>query len=405
MEKYAVRRKTSEHSGLLTKLLSKNARAAAVFATAVAIQNVYCVPPSAQELKTYTVRQQSSLFFTQTESCYSLTIPEIAPSKIQTNLTAVPAGVQFISSKKEEFRDENGKRGTQILLCFSFTEAGTAHIPPLAVQIRGKTWYVPFEDVVVYENPNFISPVMEISFASPKNLRTDSSGKKTYTAQTGEKINFTVGIKYCAQILHFDWKLPGNSIFVETNRYDSIYAEKDSTFTPETKKIADFEWTVLKEGVYELPDIRVEALSYNGARKNSPPPPIDIIIEKSGNFRSTERNYAISDTKLLASAFKEPSVHDAEEHIRILTMEECGKIAARQNNSFLRRLFPQKNAVFAGGFVHPVPEQNSHGQLFSGGQTVKIMETVGEWLFIECAEFSGWTQKEQVFEPQKQRRN
>ena len=78
----------------------------------------------------------------------------------------MPEGVQLISSKKEEFIGETGKRGTAVHLWFAFKDTGPVRLPPLIVIIGFRTYYIPFDDITVFENPDLINPQALVEFVS-----------------------------------------------------------------------------------------------------------------------------------------------------------------------------------------------------------------------------------------------
>jgi hypothetical protein len=183
--------------------------------------------PSGRVLKELKVIPRSEIFFTQTENCYELQIEGIEPAKVQLDLPELPLGTKFISSKKEEFITENGKRGTQISLWFTFSESGNTRIPPLGTIINGRKYFFEFEKTYVYENPALLSPIAEVIFQNPSTLKNDKkTGQKVLKAYVGQKISFTVMLKYASQVNEFKNITPKNSIFRETKRYEFANGEQ-----------------------------------------------------------------------------------------------------------------------------------------------------------------------------------
>ena len=243
----------------------------------------FALPPG-RVLKELKVIPRSEIFFTQTENCYELQIEGIEPAKVQLDLPELPLGTKFISSKKEEFITENGKRGTQISLWFTFSESGNTRIPPLGTIINGRKYFFEFEKTYVYENPALLSPIAEVIFQNPDTLENDKkTGQKVLKAYVGQKISFTVMLKYASQVNEFKNITPKNSIFRETKRYEFANGEQKITqFTTESKKLADFEWQILSEGTFSLPEITISAISYNGIKKQiSLPRNIVVSVSKS----------------------------------------------------------------------------------------------------------------------------
>lgn len=355
--------------------------------------------PTRKELKDIKVQPHSEIFFTQMENCYVLEIPDVEPGKVQMDLPELPLGTRFISSKKEEFIAPDGKRGTQISLWFIFTESAQTRLSPLMVRINGRTYFFEFTPTYVYENPNLISPVIDIVFDDQKKILTDKkTGRKSLTLMTGEKISFTAQIRYAAQIYDFKWILPKDSIFKETERFDFAYGNRKITeFTAESQKLARFEWQILKEGEYFLPEVFAETLSYNGAKKRIYTPKDTIIIVKN-NKNQVSGNYQRKNSDIFESAFQRTESEDFSGLNSERSKEEYARLAEQERRSILQKLFGKKYAIFAGGTVLSVPEEKISGQNFSGGQKVSITEQAGDWTFIECKEFSGWTKNANIFE-------
>ena len=355
--------------------------------------------PSQENFHDLKVEARSEIFFTQIENCYVLKIPEVEPSKIQIELPELPFGTKFTSSKKEEFIDENNIRGTQISLWFTFSDSGLTSIPPLFVRILGEEHYFEFEPIFVYENPALVSPQLEINFENSKKLLNNKqNSQKFISVKKGEKIKFTISLRYGTQILAFNWKIPKDSLFSELERFDFAKGkQKINEFTTESKKLATFEWQILKDGDFALPEISVETISFNGEKKQislSSKIFIRVSDEKSQNNVISQNQNNI----ILQSAFAKIDENESREKNSELSRENFEKIAKNSKRSIFDRIFSRKFAIFAGGEIFPVPEEKIIGQNFSGGQKVRIVEKTKNWTFIESEEFSGWTKNDNIFE-------
>ena len=352
--------------------------------------------PEPKEWRNMKVLPSSEIFFTQTENCYELFLSGASPSKIQMELPDLPYGAKFISSKKEEF-SENGERGTLISLWFTFSESGTVEFPPLAIRIDGKMHYIEFESVRIYENPNLIQPILEIHFTNPSKLRSQN-GRKIYQAQVGEKIAFTVSLRYGVQVLNFSWKIPKDSIFSETERFEFANGtQKLTEFKSEAKNLARFEWQPLREGIFPLPEIAVTALAFNGTQAHIFPP-TDIEIEVSPSKQQKSSISRAENHTIVSSAFEMPGDVPEKSQKEPSNREDFRKMAENERLSLFEKIFSKRRAIFAGGTIHGVPEEKSNAHTFGGGQKVKITENAGDWSFVECEEFSGWTKNENLFE-------
>ncbi len=352
--------------------------------------------PSAKEIRELKVRPRSEIFFTQMENCYALEIDGISPSQVMMELPELPLGTRFISSKKEEFISQNGQRGTLISLWFTFSEAREIHLPPLLIRISGKNHYIEFEPVSVYENPNLISPGLEITFENKK-ISSGKDGRKSLSVCQGEKIIFTLALRYGTQILDFKWNIPKDSIFTENMRFEFARGnQKITEFTTEKQDLARFEWQILKEGEYSLPEITVTALSYNGSKKILSLPDSTRIIVKGKSRTETLANKDMKN--IFESAFKKNDEETMPAKKTAPTRKECELMASQSRLSFFDKLFSRKYAIFSGGIVSSVPEEKMSANTFEGGKKVRITESAGEWAFIENEDFSGWTMNENLIE-------
>ncbi|WP_407428134.1 hypothetical protein [Treponema sp.] len=351
-----------------------------------------CIPGF--QISAQTLKPQTELFFTQAENCYSLKLTGVEPSAIQMELPELPSGTRFISSKKEEFISENNDHGTLITIWFNFAYPGLTQLHPLLTRINGRLRYFEFEQVMVHENPALISPVLEVSFENIQNIQTDKKkSKKIINVKKGEKIIFDLSTRYSVQILNFSWEIPKDSIFTEKQRFDFTSGnEKITQFTEKPIPLSRFEWQILKDGTFTLPEFSVTAIAYNGSKKALKlTQNIEIHVSDEINKKTNNDFYKIDN--IFSSSF-EPDKNESsvEKNQNNLTEPDYEKMALKEKLTFWQKLTGKKYAVFKGGLVYTIPEEKSGGQFFTGGPKIKITETAGNWIFIEGKEFSGWTQ-------------
>ncbi len=264
-------------------------------------------------------------FFTAQENGYTVCFEGIESSEIHTDLPALPAGVQFISSKRSVYISDEGERGTMVKLWFSFTDPGPVKLPPLIVVIGRGTYYIPFGEVTVYENPALINPCLEVDFGKNVSVSESRSGTRTVNIRTGEKLNFTVSIKYCVQILDYSWKLPEDSIFRETKRHDIVNGtERRTEFSSEKYPVAEFEWQPLVPGTYDLPQLEIKALAYNGAQRLVYMP--DYKINVTGRTVTERENKIIPLEGIYSDAFARGESGNSLTAADKITPEDCIRI-------------------------------------------------------------------------------
>lgn len=380
---------------------------------------------SASEIKNLSVKADSEIFFTYSECAYTLFVPSVSSSEITAELPSLPLGARLVSSKKENAVESDGSAestGTVIKFWFTFTDSGIARLPPLTVRIRGKTYYLPFEEVRIYENPNLISPVLSVEFEDKSLL------KENAVCTAGTEIKYRVFIQYAVQVLNYSFVLPKDSIFQETKRYETAALSKE--FSPEKVVLAEYSWKPLKEGVYKLPSVFAEAVSYSGSRKTLSLPEVFIRVTKPENYEkplSAPENKAgtayknafiipkASSPGEKAASFS-PSVQDCEKLALLRSKEKhsplwskareerqefeksIGITAAENEEKYPFAFFSRaKYGIFAGGNVSQIPEEKAPAHKVRGGRRVKIFEKAAGWLFIENKDFSGWVKSETVF--------
>lgn len=434
------------------------------FFTAVSFLSALSVPAfalSKGEAASLSVRCEDGMVFTQTEVSFVLEIPHTPLSDFSFEIPELPPGVRYLSSSKSAATDLKGDSTAILHLWFSFSDSGDFRLPPITAEIGGRMFSIPFEAVRVYENPELVSPTLSVTL---------SPGGEV---STGDEVSIDVFCQYCAQILDFSFTLPKNAILTEMWRAEFSAGDRRATgFDPEKTKIASFVYQPLSEGEFHLPDISIDAISYNGDRKRvsladlpilvtvSPPPPgprqdagveddgeMDVFVdafrqsesetskadypewsksdlEKLRAMRSRERHdvlffreplerrlleesHGLKDTEDEPSAFvlvvflcmaafsfamsvAMVLLRKAKSAFSFVVVLAVSVVLSVRQNSFVS----QRYAVSLGGGLSKVPEPPSapHGERsLPKGLRVRIVEDMGDWVYIECSENSGWT--------------
>jgi len=315
MEKSSVWQKRRICNGLLILALSL-----------FGLSKINAAPLTNAQIRNLVIEPDKKEFFTAQENGYTICFDGIDSSQIQTDLPSLPPGVQFVSSKRSVFVNNEGERGTMIQLWFSFTDVGPVKLPPLIVQVNKKTFYLPFGDVTVYENPALISPVLEVTFDEKTNVTTSASGLRTVKLRAGEKLRFTVNIKYCVQIINYSWKVPQNSIFEEVKRYEMAAGQvRYPDFSSEAIPLAEFEWQPLTAGSYTLPHLDIKALSYNGYQKNIFMPECEIIV--SGEMQTQSKAPFIPMRDIFSDAYEDVELSARDANKYVVSKSDCVLIA------------------------------------------------------------------------------
>ena len=296
--------------------------------------------PSSSYIRSLRVKSDTQSVFTARENGFTLEISDIEPALVQNDLPQLPDGVQLVSSKKEEFLQEDGGRGTRIHLWFTFRETGPVRLPPLILIAGKKTYYIPFENVNVFENPDLINPLAQIEFISGARVTDRSEELIRVTATAGEKIFFDLNLKYFSQIISFNWKLPENSIFeeLETSEYAGGKAV-GHTFSDISLPVAKFSWMPLVEGEYPLPEFSLTAIAYNGGQRSVKMPSVTVKVLPAKETTGQKKNSG-ENSQIFNSAFTRPGKESSGFSAKKILVQDCRELAR------LRTL--EKNSLFAG---------------------------------------------------------
>ena len=247
----------------------------------------------------YEVQPQGNRFFVGQECGYELNLPGIVPSTVQMEIPDTPENVRFLTFKKEDYIDSEGYQGTRLQAWFMFSApAEQVKLPPFQVRIRSRRYVIPVKAVTVYEDPARLFPEMFVVF--------DRAEKNSSIAlEAGETVSFTLYVRYCTQILHYSWNLPKNSIFTETKRYEIAHGKSlGKEFSPDSFPVARFSWTPLVVGEYDLPPISVEAVAYNGARRQIAPVAKKLVVRAAAQKKEVAKDSR--ENMLFADAFAPP---------------------------------------------------------------------------------------------------
>jgi len=291
--------------------------------------------PSVAEIRSLKITADEQWFFTDSKCSFSLKIPDVLPNRVQITIGSMPEYLRFISSYKEEFV-ENGIRGTFIHLWFSSAKSGSIKIPALSLKINGRSYKIPFEAVMFYENPELIRPELIIDFfdSAEKKLKVDSKGN--IIVKTGEPIKIKLSLKYAAQISAFGWDLPENALFSEIHRYPLTEGNVGQLgFSPNSEPVADFSWTPLEPGSYDLPPIKITAVSYNGLRVDLALPSWKLLATGSVTIKNNKSEMP----SMLKDAFQKAKEESSSKE-EILNVEnlalasEIAKLRSQERYSF-----------------------------------------------------------------------
>ena len=412
-------------------------------------------------LKTFSQEQAplfipaQEFFFTSSDCVFELIVPGAEPGEVQVTLDKMPQDVSFSSMRKESVTGESAAKITAVFKC---AKSMTLILPPARATVRGKRMSVPFQSVQVYDDPRLLKPELSVSIPEENfmtgdhivftvsiryavqvldiawDLPEDAIFTETARYEITEPV--TRGAEFYPDeipVISFDWQpltagshsIPG--ITVTATSYGgakveaavprmqiNVEPQKDKSpdespaysgafayaFTrAQTDNGEEETISISAENVEALSKLRSKerhSLPFSKARKirarteealgmvpgaNEPSVPLTMIILLSGAAALT------LGTILLAIRKKSSGTAILIISMMLLALSLGLGIQAGR-----------KTALFAGGTVSAVPEENlSTGVPLEAARRVYIQELAGEWAYIRFEETYGWVKKDTLF--------
>lgn len=291
------------------------------------------------------------------EYMFSLVIPDVKPSVVQTDTPEMPVGVSIVSMRRIDYSERGMQSGTEIDIWLSFRDARIYTLPPLRVRIKGRLYEIPFAAVNIEQNPASTSPRLIVKFANGTEISDgEANDEALFTLPAGEKILFTLYLQYAVQVMRFSWQAPKDALLTELWRYEiNDSAARSSLFTADPIPVALFEWQPLMSGNTALPDIELTASAYSGARVKLSLPAAVIRVVPSVSVPSDESD---SNESYFSYAFSEVDNPESEHTVRALSEADCEKLAlfrSAERHAFFsrkaasdRRAFETKLGITSG---------------------------------------------------------
>jgi hypothetical protein len=265
-------------------------------------------------------------FYTKTEIKFEVDIPEVSPNVVQVRNTSLPENVYLKSMRKYE-NFENGY-ATKLEFWLTFDQVGVYKFQKMQVLINGRNYYIRVANVEIEENPENLNPRVVVVFKDGTQLYSDGFYSSKYysekenkaisvfDAKIGQKLEFTVYLQYGVQLIQFDWELPKNSIFTQTEQFEITEIKyRENKFSKELIPVASFEWTGLVEEKMAFPKIKLIATGYKGYKNEIifPSYEINFVKNDSDIKKTSEVNIfddAFSFDKTLVGNFDSQLVTD-----------------------------------------------------------------------------------------------
>jgi hypothetical protein len=162
-----------------------------------------------------------------------------------------------------------------------------------------------FESVEVYPNPSRIFPELVIHFDS------NHAAISSLTIAAGDKLQFSLYLKYAVRVTSFSWSLPEDSLFCELERSSILDGKTySSAFSPDEVFLAQFEWVPLTAGVFPLPQVLVAAETYTGNITEPEYPRIVCTVSETA-APADDTHDSETGLDIFAQAFSESSIEDS----------------------------------------------------------------------------------------------
>lgn len=271
--------------------------------------------------------------YANTEIKFEVTVPYTMPSQMQISIPDLPQNVTFQTLRRTESYSEPGS--TRIELWLSFSKEGTYKLPALNVKINDVKRTIKFSEVTISVNPMELSPRLVYVFEDGTTIYSDQipPEKEMFSVELGQKINFTVNVQYAVQVLQMNWHIPENSIFSQTRAYEITEVKyREKSFSEKLIPVADFEWIILEEGTYKLPQMVIVATGYNGYKAEIGINDYFVKAKNAQLVQTEEKN------KMFEEAFIFEKTEILQEN-KTISQEDCQKLAD------LRKA--ERNAIFS----------------------------------------------------------
>lgn len=233
----------------------------------------FSVPASGKKLE-FALADGSSWCLTDTECSFTLVLPDIVPSQVRFENPTGISDVTLLSATKNLWV-EGLNSGTSIELVFSFSQSGQLELPPLAVQIDGVPYAIPFAPVEVFPNPKSLKPQVQLIFQDEQGnerfllqeeaLQGNHHGQDGSLLQViaGEPLVVTLSLRYGSALSGLTWDLSPEALFQQLASYQEDWNQGATELSHEFQPVTQFRYIPLKTGSVEFPSITLEVQGYD----------------------------------------------------------------------------------------------------------------------------------------------
>ena len=216
----------------------------------------------------------STWCLTDTECSFSVILPEIVPSQVRFENPTGISGVTLLSATKNLWV-EGLNSGTSIELVFSFSQSGLLELPPLAVQIDGVLYAIPFAQLEVFPNPKSLKPQVQLLFqdelGNERFLLHQEALRGNHHVQDGELVQVVAGVplvvtlslRYGSSLSGLVWDLSHDALFQQLVSYQEDWNQGATELSHEFQPVTQFRYIPLKTGTVQFPSITLEVQGYD----------------------------------------------------------------------------------------------------------------------------------------------
>lgn len=309
-----------------------------LFFSILFVNQLYSQSLSLSEINSLRIRPvENQNLYTKNDIKFEVLIPKVKASQVQLISNNQAADITFKTMRKNEDY-ENG--GTLIELWFSFEKKGTYTLNPLQISIQGRKRNLYFQQITVQDDPATQQPRIVIKFDNGTIIYSDEENftKPVFNATAGNKIALTVYLQYASQLMNFNWDIPKDAIFSQTNSYEIMEVKyREKNISHDLIPVASFEWISLAKGIQKFPKMKMTATAYSGVRYDIIIPELEVAFKEGHQAEASNKVDTYFD-----AAFSQNNLSTEKENGIIITSEICTTLAemySRERNA----IFNQKN--------------------------------------------------------------
>ncbi|MDR3312721.1 MAG: hypothetical protein LBS64_06285 [Spirochaetaceae bacterium] len=375
---------------------------------------------------------------------YTLFIPGVRPSDVDTALPAMPQGFSVRAMTKDA-AFAGDQSGTRITVTIAADAPSAVALPPMGLRIGdGPLMPVPFQAAVVREDPRAVMPELVFRNEAP------DAGATPVTARVGEPLDVTLYGRYAVSYRDLSWSLPEDAAFSLVERLALLddgppLAARDG-FIRRLQPLARFRWTPLESGVLTLPVVRLRAGTLAGNQAVVTVEEVQVRVAEAREAAPAGGAEPGDTLAMWAQAFEVPpdgtssSVSDSASSMvsgavgdffwlppLLIAGLLAGIAGLAIRRFFLRRggsrrtaatllalavisgalcltVAASRRGVFAGGEIKAVPDPLSSAVItLEAGTPVRIVKRSQTWYYVETGSARGnargWVPAESVTVP------